>query len=82
MESLIDLAEEKIAGRIDRDDYNAICFFLRTKGKHRGWGEQPLVQLPNAIKIQIEPIGYNPQTLIEEKDVVDVEVEQIEEKKE
>jgi hypothetical protein len=72
MEQLIDLAEEKIAHRIDKDDYNAICFFLRTKAKHRGWGEQPLVTMPNSLRIELVPIGFEPPKQIEDKDVVDV----------
>lgn len=59
MEKLIDLAETKIAHRVDRDDFAAITFLLKTKGKHRGWGEAPTISLPNgAIRIELVPIGF------------------------
>lgn len=71
MEKLIDLAETRIAHRVDRDDFAAICFLLKTKGKHRGWGEAPLLQIPDgAIRIELVPIGFD----IPKHDAVEAEV--------
>jgi len=59
MERLIDLAETRIAHRVDKDDFAAITFLLKTKGKHRGWGEAPMISLPDgAIRIELVPIGF------------------------
>jgi AcrR family transcriptional regulator len=77
MEKLIDVAEDRVAHRVDKDDWAAITFLLRTKGKYRGWGEAPLIALPDgAIRIELVPIGFEIPKQIEDV----VEVEEIEHK--
>lgn len=39
-EAIIDFAESKLVEHIDNDDVQALIFFLRTKGKKRGYVEK------------------------------------------
>lgn len=39
-ESIIDYAESKLVEHIQNDDIQALIFFLRTKGKKRGYVEK------------------------------------------
>lgn len=39
MERRIDKAEEKLDALIEKESFNAICFFLKTQAKHRGYVE-------------------------------------------
>ena len=39
-ESIIDFAESKLVEHINNDDVQALIFFLRTKGKKRGYVEK------------------------------------------
>jgi len=39
-EGLIDLAETALLGKIKEGETTALIFFLKTKGKHRGYSEQ------------------------------------------
>ena len=39
-ESILDWAESKLKEHIDNDDLQALIFFLRTKGKKRGYVEK------------------------------------------
>lgn len=43
-EQMLDLAENKLGGLIDQGEFNAIRFYLKTKGKARGYIEEPQVQ--------------------------------------
>ena len=44
-ESLLDLAENRLLEKIDKYDITAIIFFLKTKGKKRGYIEKQEVEL-------------------------------------
>lgn len=39
-ESLVDFAESKLMGAMNDNNLTAIIFYLKTKGKHRGYVEQ------------------------------------------
>ena len=65
IEKLIDLAETKLASRVERDDLESIKFTLRTQGRRRGWAETPQVLLPSGIKIAIDAIGYQASDFID-----------------
>jgi hypothetical protein len=44
-EGLIDLAETALLGKIKEGDTTALIFFLKTKGKHRGYTERTEVDV-------------------------------------
>ena len=48
-ESLLDLAENRLLEKIDKYDITAIIFFLKTKGKKRGYIEKQEVELIKPI---------------------------------
>ena len=48
-ESLLDLAENRLLEKIDKSDITAIIFFLKTKGKKRGYIEKQEVELIKPI---------------------------------
>ena len=39
-ESYLDLAESKLVNKINKEDLGAICFYLKCKGKDRGYVER------------------------------------------
>jgi len=57
-EELIDFAESKLRSRIDKEDTIAIIFFLKTKGKRRGYMEKQQVEHSGNIdsKLTIEVV--------------------------
>ena len=44
-ESLLDLAENRLLEKIDNSDITAIIFFLKTKGKKRGYQEKQEIEI-------------------------------------
>ena len=44
-ESLLDLAENRLLEKIDKYDITAIIFFLKTKGKKRGYQEKQEIEI-------------------------------------
>ena len=40
LESYLDLCESKLISKINKEDLGAICFYLKCKGKHRGYIEK------------------------------------------
>ena len=53
-EGLIDLAESKLLENIKNNDNTSIIFFLKTKGKKRGYDERQTIE----IKKPFEEIGF------------------------
>lgn len=52
----IDFVESKLLQAIDKDDTTAMIFYLKTKARHRGYGDKPVIHaLPN---YQLEKIIY------------------------
>jgi len=48
-EGVIDFVESALIEKINQKDLGAIIFFLKTKGKHRGWSEKE-----NSVNVNIE----------------------------
>ena len=48
-ESLLDLAESKLLENIKKNDNTAIIFFLKTKGRKRGYNESTQLELVKPI---------------------------------
>jgi len=59
-ESYLDLAESKLIKKMNEADLGALCFYLKCKGKHRGYVEKQQLehsgdaQNPVVQKIEIE----------------------------
>ena len=51
-EALLDGAESKLISKIDDGDITALIFFLKTKGKKRGYVERKEVDQ----KVEVEPV--------------------------
>ena len=49
-EDMVDFAEDCLMRRINNGDTAATIFFLKTKGKHRGYVER----VENAVSVQVE----------------------------
>lgn len=49
-EDMVDFAEDCLMRRIHDGDTTATIFFLKTKGKHRGYVER----MENAVSVQVE----------------------------
>lgn len=52
-ESVLDLAESKLIQNIQKNDNTAIIFFLKTKGKHRGYVERQEVTGANGQPLEV-----------------------------
>ena len=48
-ESLLDLAENRLLEKIDKYDTTSIIFFLKTKGKKRGYNESTQIEITKPI---------------------------------
>lgn len=57
-EEAIEFVENKLMERIEVGDLGAIIFFLKTKGKHRGWSEKIEVKHENQAPV-INLIGVD-----------------------
>jgi hypothetical protein len=65
-EGLIDVAESRLLGNIDRGDTTAIIFFLKTQGRNRGYVERQEITGADGgaveTKIVIQYADPNPHT--------------------
>jgi hypothetical protein len=50
-EMQLDLAESKLMQAIANGEGWAICLFLKTQGKHRGWSERSIVDAPQEYSL-------------------------------
>ncbi len=57
-EGLIDFAESMLMKKIKDGDTTSLIFFLKTKGKHRGWSEKLEVKHENQAPV-INVIGVD-----------------------
>ena len=48
-EKYLDLAESKLIGKINKEDLGAICFFLKCRGKERGYIEKQIIDLNSKV---------------------------------
>lgn len=51
-ESVLDVAESKLFENIQENDNTAIIFFLKTKGKNRGYCERKEIEITEPIKLR------------------------------
>ena len=54
VERHLDMAESKLLKAIQEGNLGAIIFYLKTKGKHRGYSERYQVEGPDGGPVQIE----------------------------
>lgn len=54
LDQTLDLAESKLVSAIGEGDMKSVFFFLRTKGKHRGYTERVETTGPNGGPIETE----------------------------
>lgn len=52
-EVMLDFAESKLYKKIDDGDMTAIIFYLKTRGKHRGYVERQEIEIPSEIKVNV-----------------------------
>lgn len=76
-EVMLDYAESKLMANISKNDVASIIFFLKTKGKKRGYVEKTVVQIdenmdkaPSWFKQEDVPTNYNPDDF-EEAQVIE-----------
>ena len=62
-EAILDLAESKLIENISDNDNTAIIFYLKTKGKNRGYVERQEVDHSGEIKTTPPPIIVSTQEL-------------------
>ena len=74
VEQLIDLAESKLVDAINVGNLTAIMFYLKTKGKHRGYTERHQVEGkdggPVEVKARLDLSGLSPAGIRFLQDVV------------
>ena len=51
-EALLDAAESRLVSKMDDGDITALIFFLKTKGKRRGYVERAEIEQ----KVEVEPV--------------------------
>ena len=52
LESQVDFAEASLLKAINNGDTTAIIFYLKTKGKHRGYQDKQVIETDGEIKIK------------------------------
>jgi predicted transcriptional regulator len=62
-ESLLDMAESALFRQIQSGNMTAICFFLKTQGKHRGYVERQESEVsgPGGRPLSIRIVGVDPE---------------------
>jgi len=53
-EIVLDFAENELLKQIQAGNITAIIYFLKTKGKHRGYVERQEISMPEDIKISVD----------------------------
>jgi len=48
-EKYLDLAESKLISKINKEDLGAICFYLKCRGKDRGYIEKQIIDLNSKV---------------------------------
>jgi len=48
-ERYLDLAESKLINKINKEDLGAICFYLKCRGKERGYIEKQIIDLNSKV---------------------------------
>lgn len=74
-ETAIDYVETQLYKQIQEGNTQATMFFLRTKAKHRGYSEQPLVAIGQMEPIQILLPTQNIPQLPNVKDIQDIDID-------
>ena len=55
-ERYLDIAESKLISKVQEKDLGAICFFLKCKGKQRGYVErQEIIQKEEVFDVKLPP---------------------------
>ena len=66
-EKRIDVAEEKLAELMEERNLGSLIFFLKTRGKHRGYTETVEMQVPEHVEKQLDTMLLQLKSLQEQE---------------